>query len=246
MRRIIFSLTALLILQAGPSVSTPAQSPLGICPTVTVECFDTAEAGSEQTYTAKIVGADPKALLSYEWTVAGDNPIISGQGTSSLVLKIIGGSSNTATVKVTGLPARCPNQASCSIQSCGLQTGRLFDQYGNVPFRDAVARLHNFALQLEKEPGAQGYIIAYGGKRSRAAEAEARMERAEKYLVETLGLDERRIVTVDGGYREEAAVELWIVNAGQKPPITTPTLRPEDVEIIDQPTKRKPIARSNR
>ena len=32
-----------------------------------------------------------------------------------------------------------------------------FDEYGNIKFNDEKARLDNYAIQLQNEPGAQGY-----------------------------------------------------------------------------------------
>jgi hypothetical protein len=90
-----------------------------------------------------------------------------------------------------------------------------FDEYGNIRFNDEKARLDNYAIQLQNQPGAQGYIIAYG---SCAGEAQARADRAKDYLVNTRGIDAGRIVTMDGGCRSDLSVELWIVPSGATPP----------------------------
>jgi hypothetical protein len=90
-----------------------------------------------------------------------------------------------------------------------------FDEYGNIKFNDEKARLDNYAIQLQNQPGAQGYILAYG---SCAGEAEARAQRAKDYLVNTRGIDAGRLVTVDGGCRSDLSVELWIVPTGATPP----------------------------
>lgn len=90
-----------------------------------------------------------------------------------------------------------------------------FDEYGNIKFNDEKARLDNYAIQLQNQPGSQGYIIAYG---SCAGEAQARADRAKDYLVNTRGIDASRLVTVDGGCRSDLAVELWVVPTGATPP----------------------------
>ena len=46
-------------------------------------------------------------------------------------------------------------------------------------------------------------------------------------LLTGLGFDWRHINTVNGGFREEAATELWIVPPGAQPPCPTPGVRPE-------------------
>jgi hypothetical protein len=95
-----------------------------------------------------------------------------------------------------------------------------FDEYGNIRFNDEKARLDNYAIQLQNDPTSQGTIIAFG---SCAGEAQARADRAKDYLVNTRGIDAGRIVTVDGGCREELVVELWIVPSGAAAPTPSNT-----------------------
>jgi hypothetical protein len=54
------------------------------------------------------------------------------------------------------------------------------------------------------------------------------------------GMESGRIVIVDGGYREGATVELFIVPAGATPPTPTPTLDAKDVQIIADKKVKKP------
>jgi hypothetical protein len=58
-------------------------------------------------------------------------------------------------------------------------------------------------------------------------------------MVNTRGVDPGRIVTVDGGYREDMTVELWIVPSGATPPTASPTLQQSDVTIITGGTGRR-------
>lgn len=44
------------------------------------------------------------------------------------------------------------------------------------------------------------------------------------YLVATRGINRGRLTAIDGGYREEPAIELWIVPEGATPPQASPTL----------------------
>ena len=115
-----------------------------------------------------------------------------------------------------------------------------FDTYGNIPRNDVKARLDNFANALQENPGAQGYIIAYGGRRGPAGEAQRRADFARDYLVNTRGIDAGRLVTIDGGFREEATTELWIVPAGATPPTASPNVDPSEVQTIrPRPTRRR-------
>ena len=85
---------------------------------------------------------------------------------------------------------------------------RKFDEYGNIRFNDEKARLDNYAITLQNEPGTTATIIVYG---SCAGEAQQRGDRAKDYLVNTRGIEAGRITVVDGGCRAELTVQLWIV-----------------------------------
>lgn len=107
-----------------------------------------------------------------------------------------------------------------------------FDEFGDLAITEEHKRLDNFALQLRSEPNAQGYIIAYAGRRARAGEATARAGRAKNYLVKSFGFDSGRIVGVDGGYREKLTVELFLGAKGGAKPIPSPSVCPSEVQII--------------
>ncbi|HEX8635628.1 MAG TPA: hypothetical protein VF703_15885 [Pyrinomonadaceae bacterium] len=106
------------------------------------------------------------------------------------------------------------------------------DEYGALNWDEEKARLGKFAARLEPRPHAQGYVIAYAGRRARPGEAQARADRARAYLENELKMESGRIVAVDGGYRENQTVELFAVPAGKRPPVATPTLDPAEVRII--------------
>ncbi|MDT7542250.1 MAG: hypothetical protein QOE33_2154, partial [Acidobacteriota bacterium] len=114
-----------------------------------------------------------------------------------------------------------------------------FDTYGNIPRNDVKARLDNFANELQAQPGSQGYIIGYGGRKGVTGEAQRRADFAKDYLVNTRGIDAGRLVTIDGGFKEEATTELWIVPAGATPPTATPTVDAAQVQMTASPTTRR-------
>jgi hypothetical protein len=184
------------------------------CPTVAVSCPASVDPGSPITFSSSLSSS---ANVTYNWSVSAGT-ISSGQGTSSITVDTtgLGGQSVTATVEVGGLDPSCARTASCTISVTAPPPGPTkFDEYGNIRFNDEKARLDNYAIQLQNQPGAQGYIIAYG---SCAGEAQARADRAKDYLVNTRGIDAGRIVTMDGGCRSDLSVELWIVPTGATPP----------------------------
>jgi hypothetical protein len=184
------------------------------CPTVSVSCPDAVDQGSSITYNASVSSG---GNVTYNWSVSAGT-ITGGQGTSSITVDTagLGGQTVTATVDVGGIDPACSRTASCSTQVRSPNAPAVkFDEYGNITFNDEKARLDNYAIQLQNQPGAQGYIVAYG---SCAGEAQARADRAKDYLVNTRQIDAGRLVTVDGGCRSDLAVELWIVPTGATAP----------------------------
>jgi hypothetical protein len=183
-----------------------------VCPTVSVSCPSSVELGSPITFSSSTA-----ANVTYNWSVSAGT-ISSGQGTSSITVDTagLGGQTVTATVELGGLDPACSRTASCSTSVTAPNApATKFDEYGNIRFNDEKARLDNYAIQLQNQPGSQGYIVVYGAC---AGEAQARADRAKDYLVNTRGIDAGRLVTIDGGCRSDLAVELWVVPTGANPP----------------------------
>jgi hypothetical protein len=184
------------------------------CPTLSVSCPSDVDQGQPITFTASVSGDQ---TVTYNWSVSAGT-ISSGQGTSTITVDTtgIGGQTVTATVDLGGLDPACSKTASCTTSvRPPAPLARKFDEYGDIRFNDEKARLDNYAIQLQQEPGAQGVIIAYGNC---AGAAQARADRAKDYLVNTRGIDAGRLQTIDGGCRADLTVELWIVPQGATAP----------------------------
>jgi K319L-like, PKD domain len=187
------------------------------CPVVSVSCPSEVAAGDPITFTASVSGGDPAMTPTYNWSVSAGT-ITGGQGTSTITVdtKDIGGQSVTATVNVGGADPSCNTTASCTTGvKPPIVPPRKFDEYGNIRFNDEKARLDNYAITLQNEPGSTATIIVYG---SCAGEAQQRGDRAKDYLVNTRGIEASRITVVDGGCRAELLVQLWIVPPGSTAP----------------------------
>ena len=186
--------------------------PVVPCPTASVSCPDTADPGPI-TFTANVSGGP--GTQTYNWSVSAGT-ITSGQNSSSITVNASAGQTITASVELGGLDPSCPHTFSCTTAiKPPPPNSRKFDEYGNIRFNDEKARLDNFAIQLQNEPTAQGYIIGYG---SCDDEGQTRANRAKDYLVNTRGIDAGRLFVVPGGCMPELKVELWIVPSGATPP----------------------------
>jgi hypothetical protein len=203
------------------------------CPNISVSCPSDVDQGSPITFTASMSG---DMNVTYNWSVSAGT-ISSGQGTSSITVDTagLGGQTVTATVELGGLDPSCSRTASCTTGiRAPVPPAVKFDEYGNIKFNDEKARLDNYAIQLQNQPGSQGYILAYG---SCAGEAQARADRAKDYLVNTRGIDASRLVTVDGGCRSDLMVELWIVPTGA----TAPAASTDNIISPCPECKKKPM-----
>ena len=188
------------------------------CPVVSVSCPSEGEPNQPITFTASVSGGPSGASWTYNWSVSAGT-ISSGQGTSTITVDTngLGGQSVTASVNIGGADPSCTGTtASCTTQmKVAPPPARKFDEYGNIRFNDEKARLDNYAIQLQNEPGSQGTIIVYG---SCAGEAQQRGDRAKDYLVNTRGIEAGRITVVDGGCRSDLTVQLWVVPQGAAAP----------------------------
>jgi hypothetical protein len=191
--------------------------PRPVCPNVTINCPDVQQAGTPITFTASVSGGTAGITPVYNWTVSAGQ-ILSGQGTPTITVDTAGlaGRPITATVSVAGYNLDC--RASCQAAVPSPPNPTKFDEIGEIQRDDEKARFDVFAIELQNSPGAQGYIIAYGGRNKRSGTGRQRAERARDYLVGTRGIDAGRIVVVDGGARDTGSTQLWIVPPGATPP----------------------------
>jgi hypothetical protein len=111
-----------------------------------------------------------------------------------------------------------------------------YDSYGKIAFQDAKSRLDTFVFQLlelnGEKPVYRGFIIVYAGQSAYAEEAKTIAECSKNYLVKDRKSAPESIVAVDGGYREEFKVELYIMPNDAYPPLLMPTVSPRKVELL--------------
>jgi hypothetical protein len=191
--------------------------PRPVCPNITMSCPDVQQAGAPITFTASMSGGTPGVTPVYNWKVS-PGKILSGQGTQTITVDTSGlaGQPISATVEVAGYNLEC--RASCQSSVPAPPNPTKFDEIGEIQRDDEKARLDVFAIELQNSPGAQGYVIAYGGRNKRYGTGRQRGDRAKDYLTRTRGIDASRVVVVDGGQRETGTMELWIVPPGASPP----------------------------
>lgn len=220
---------------------TPTPTPAH-CPVVKVACPDSAEEGTEPSFTADVSGGDQGVTPTFNWTVSAGT-ISSGQGTSTIKVDATGtgGQTVTATVDVGGYSRECATSDSCtvSITKKGPPAVK-FGEYTTPDLSANKAQLDRWVRALEQDPTAQGYLIAYGGRTSHADDAQKAADNATDYTMNVRKMDGARTLSGVGGYRGQPTVELWIAPAGGAPPLATPTVDPKDVKPAPPRTPAKP------
>ena len=177
------------------------------------------------------------ALLNYTWTLSPSAAKIQTSVGSRITIDStgLGGQRVTATVVVddgSGEAAcRQTAQASTFVRppEHHEHPSKQFDVCCSCSFDDQKARLDTLGVELQNDPTATTYVIAYGGRTSRIGQADFLGDRARKYLETDRGIDQSRITVMNGGFREEDCVELWIIPSGATPPQPTPTVQAGDV-----------------
>ena len=211
------------------------------CPTISISCpTDQVVAGTPATVSVNLTGGG-NFNATYTWTVSAGT-ITSGQGTPSITVDTTNaaGQTITATVDIGGLPPECDHTRSCSFSVLTKEVPpncTKFDEYNNLKFNDEKARLDNFAIQLQQNPGLQGYYVIFG---SCDGEADQRSQRAIDYLVNTRGIDRSRVTVINGGCREQLTVELWTCPTGAAAPT------PSNQATVTPCPKCRPTRRTGR
>jgi hypothetical protein len=190
------------------------------------------------TYTADVTYTG-NAALKYTWVVSPSSArVISGLGTSTLNVDStgLGGQRIIATLTAddgSSDPACAQSAQAVSIIAPVKKVAivaREFDECNNCTFDDQKARLDNLAVELQNDPSTRAYVIAYGGKMSPVGQVERLMSRARDYLVTQRGIDASRLTVVNGGFRENDSVELWVVPSGANAPQPTPTVQAGEIK----------------
>jgi hypothetical protein len=121
--------------------------------------------------------------------------------------------------------------------SCRIQDKPIMDpdDGSGRTFEQDKPRLDRFAEEMTVKSSDDAYIIAFAGMVSYKNEARIRLNCIRKYLIRTHGISPSRLKLIDGGYRVETSVKLFLVNPDEPKPPTFPTLNKEAVRLTKAP-----------
>jgi hypothetical protein len=142
----------------------------------------------------------------------------------------------TASVIVRGLPPECDCHAYTTTE-IGVYPLKL-DEFSHLPYSDIAARMDSYFIQIANEPASTGYIVVYGGRQLNKKYVAAVMKSLNQIMA-FRKYDSTRVKIVDGGFREDMMVEVYLIPAGVEPPKPTPTL---NSDFVVEP-KRKAVVR---
>lgn len=119
-------------------------------------------------------------------------------------------------------------------QTIGSQIGH-DDEGSGLSFEEDKGRIDLFAEQMKKNKTAKAYIIAYGGLVSYKNEAAIRLRCIRNYLRSAHQVLPSRLKLIDGGYRVEVSVRLYLVNPGDPKPTSYSFVNREAVRLKKAP-----------
>ncbi len=205
--------------QAFSSMSVLIECPPvqpSICPTVSIIGPPEIAPGQPVTLVSVLTSNSSAVVPVYSWQVSAGK-IFEGQGTNSIKVDTsdLGGQIITAKLSLTGYGVDC--SATASVEVPVVQTCRRFDEYPAITRNDEKARLDNFAIEMQRDPSAIGYVVIYPGRREDVKQIRTRSEAILDYLVNSRRIDAERIVTRAGPLRDRLTFELWSCPKGTEP-----------------------------
>jgi hypothetical protein len=256
--KLLFPIAAILATSAEAQVfrvptptptprSTPAPTPTPEprpvpCPQVTVQVqgAQTLRDGQTAVFAANIAGGDPRVQPTLIWnTTAG--AIRQGQYTRRIEVDTTGAGATydrelRGEVWVSGYANECVLQASAKVKIIPLPVK--FGEFGEVSPEVLKTNLDALAKYLAESPD-NLYVIGYAGRKSERGLAATWLRRIRDELV-AAGIANRRIAALDGGFREEAVFDFWIVPVGAEPPRPAPTVNRNEIVYPRTPPQKKP------
>lgn len=220
-----------LALNFRPKTITIEHAVKSPCPyPVNVSAPSSAREGETVTFSADVTYGGPSAL-NYTWTISPPTArIASGAGSPTITVDTTGiGNQRVTAILVVDDGSgdrQCRQRAQAftnvaAITPLPIPVPHKSTEFPSVTFNEDKANFDNFAVELQSDPTAQGYIIVYNGRHSRPGRLSTLVNRSRDYVVNTRNIDSSRVIVVNGGLRDVDTIELWIVPKGAQPPRPT-------------------------
>lgn len=220
-----------------PKANEAAASP---CPKVEIQSSQgrLLRDGQPVTFGANISGGDPNVIPTIIWNVSAGS-IRDGQGTRRIEVDSTGAGTYreiVADLWIGGYAPECASQATAAVRVVGpaVKVG----EFGDLPADKEGEHVASVAAAVS-QTNDNLYVIAYAGRTNVRGYAYNALRRIKASFV-AAGLSAQRIGTIDGGFREQSAYELWIVPEGAEPPRPAPTVDRKEIVYPKTTPARKP------
>lgn len=190
--------------------------------------------GAQVLFALNIGGGDSRIQPTILWNLSAGS-VKDGQNTRRLTVDSTGAGASfdreiKADVWVGGYAPECVLQASATVKV--IPPAAKFGEFGEVADDVLKQNLKVLSDFLAQSPD-NLYLIAYAGRKSERGFTVNWVRRMKTGLF-SANIDPRRIMAMDGGFREEPMFEFWIVPKGSEPPRPAPTV--DRSEIVYPPT----------
>jgi hypothetical protein len=226
----------------SPSPTPTPEARAVACPKVTVQAqaAKVVRDGQPVTFLANIAGGDPKVQPMLLWSSTAGY-IKDGQGMRKIEVDTTGAGGMPdrelqVQLWVGGYAAECVIQETATIKI--IPPATKFGEFGELPQKAVTENLQALAQFLAHSTD-NVYLFVYAGKKSERNFTANSIRKMKEELV-IAGLAPRRVMSMDGGFREEPAFEFWIVPVGAEPPRPSPTVRRDEIEYPARVPVRKP------
>jgi hypothetical protein len=233
---------------ATPSPTpTPKPSPtpdtrVMACPRVSVQHQGGQQIrdGQPVSFTVNIAGGDSRVSPTIIWNVSAGF-VSKGENSPSITVDSTGAGSTPereikADVWVGGYAPECVLQASSTVKVIG--PAAKFGEFGEIDDEKLKINLKALADFLSQSPD-NLWLIVYAGRNSQRSFAASWSKRIKDELIAN-AVSTRRIMVVDGGFREQPLFDFWIVPLGAQPPRATPTIDRREIVYPRSVPAKKP------
>jgi hypothetical protein len=144
---------------------------------------------------------------------------------------------------------------------------RLIDEFGGLSCGDFETRMGILRTELQHSPGSKIYVIYYGGRfrkehiwnektgsfekvklsyphrKDGLIEAKSiplYLTTEETFPAEIRNALKDKIILIDGGFRQETIMEIWLVPVGAEMPKASPTVNEKDIKFKGKKPLRVP------
>lgn len=225
---------------------TPTVDPRDVCycPTASVSGVRyQPNSARELVFTARAIGGVAQRTPGFNWTVSSGQ-ISNGAGTDTIRVSVPNDFQGNVVARVSldGYSLECPVESSAAVGATTVNTRHFkFAELENPNCEYESFILDDLMMTMTADLSLEVQIVGYGPRRGRLGQALASATRLRNYLVNEKGLAATRIVLIDGGFRHNITVELWLSPVGALPPPLNSTMDRKFVTVLGTtPAKPSP------